>query len=154
MAIINCPECSKEISDKAPTCPQCGSPNNAIASQVNQTVSQQVVTYKTNKASLLHRIMTGNIVPSKMILDWISFHDNYFELQTRKGAKYKFDYEDCVATDNVLGGRIDTVTLLLKSKSRKQKVKLHIIYPEELQKGEVNDIKQRLNVGLRSGLLG
>ena len=24
MALINCPECNKEISDKAETCPNCG----------------------------------------------------------------------------------------------------------------------------------
>jgi len=24
MALINCPECSREISEKAPQCPQCG----------------------------------------------------------------------------------------------------------------------------------
>ena len=26
MALISCPECEKEVSDKAPTCPNCGSP--------------------------------------------------------------------------------------------------------------------------------
>ena len=26
MALINCPDCNKEISDKAPACPGCGSP--------------------------------------------------------------------------------------------------------------------------------
>ena len=26
MALIKCPECSKEISDKAESCPQCGYP--------------------------------------------------------------------------------------------------------------------------------
>ena len=31
MALINCPECGKEISDKATTCPNCGNP---IAQQV------------------------------------------------------------------------------------------------------------------------
>lgn len=29
MALINCPECQKEISDKAITCPNCGNPLNA-----------------------------------------------------------------------------------------------------------------------------
>lgn len=28
MALIKCPECGKEISDKAPTCPNCGCPKN------------------------------------------------------------------------------------------------------------------------------
>ena len=26
MALINCPECGKQISDKAPACPNCGNP--------------------------------------------------------------------------------------------------------------------------------
>lgn len=28
MALINCPECKREISDKANTCPNCGNPIN------------------------------------------------------------------------------------------------------------------------------
>jgi len=35
MALINCPECKKEISDKAQSCPHCGCPINAI--KVEQT---------------------------------------------------------------------------------------------------------------------
>lgn len=26
MALINCPDCGKEVSDQAPTCPNCGRP--------------------------------------------------------------------------------------------------------------------------------
>ncbi len=26
MALMPCPECEKEVSDKAPTCPNCGTP--------------------------------------------------------------------------------------------------------------------------------
>jgi len=26
MALINCPDCGKEVSDQAPTCPNCGHP--------------------------------------------------------------------------------------------------------------------------------
>ena len=36
MALIKCLECSKEISDKAATCPNCGNPVN----QVNKTMVQ------------------------------------------------------------------------------------------------------------------
>lgn len=31
MALINCPDCNREISDKAPTCPGCGAPISAAA---------------------------------------------------------------------------------------------------------------------------
>lgn len=33
MPMINCPDCSKEISDAAPTCPNCGKPNTQIKSE-------------------------------------------------------------------------------------------------------------------------
>ena len=36
MALMKCPECGKEISDKATSCPSCGCP----ISQVNQTVTE------------------------------------------------------------------------------------------------------------------
>lgn len=26
MALVNCPDCGKEVSEKAPTCPSCGGP--------------------------------------------------------------------------------------------------------------------------------
>lgn len=32
MALIKCPECNKEISDKAIVCPGCEHPNNIISS--------------------------------------------------------------------------------------------------------------------------
>lgn len=33
MALIKCPECGKEISDKAIACPNCGNPMNQQAQQ-------------------------------------------------------------------------------------------------------------------------
>ncbi len=40
MALINCPECSKQISDKAVSCPNCGYPLNATSFQETQNVSE------------------------------------------------------------------------------------------------------------------
>lgn len=37
MALINCPECGKEISDQAVSCPNCGTPIN------NQKKSKNIV---------------------------------------------------------------------------------------------------------------
>ena len=36
MALINCPDCGKEMSDRAPACPHCGHPN-AKAVTIEQT---------------------------------------------------------------------------------------------------------------------
>lgn len=34
MALIKCEDCGKEISDKAPTCPQCGAPQEATVQPI------------------------------------------------------------------------------------------------------------------------
>jgi len=41
MALISCPECEKEISDKAASCPSCGAPisNNSEAALGNQHIA-------------------------------------------------------------------------------------------------------------------
>lgn len=40
MALINCPECGKEISDKAVSCPNCGCPQNEFIQQPTDTRSE------------------------------------------------------------------------------------------------------------------
>jgi predicted amidophosphoribosyltransferase len=40
MALINCPECTKEISDKVKSCPNCGYPfdtDNKLEIKINKT---------------------------------------------------------------------------------------------------------------------
>lgn len=38
MALINCPECNKEISEKALSCPHCGNPMNVVQSPIQPTI--------------------------------------------------------------------------------------------------------------------
>ena len=40
MALIKCPECGKEISDKAKTCPNCGCPIKKITGTENEILEQ------------------------------------------------------------------------------------------------------------------
>lgn len=40
MALINCPECNKEISDKAVACPNCGCPQSEFIQQPEDTRSE------------------------------------------------------------------------------------------------------------------
>lgn len=42
MALINCPECNKEISEKANTCPSCGFPIGNIDNQLSTTNVQEI----------------------------------------------------------------------------------------------------------------
>jgi hypothetical protein len=37
MALVNCPECAREVSDKAKACPHCGAPVSAAPVLIEQT---------------------------------------------------------------------------------------------------------------------
>ena len=49
MALINCPECGKEVSSNAPACPSCGNPINTALTQ--QAPQQVVASPHTTNAS-------------------------------------------------------------------------------------------------------
>ena len=53
MALINCPECSKEISDSAPSCPSCGVPI-ASAKETQAAGAQLTTTQLTSKKLKMH----------------------------------------------------------------------------------------------------
>jgi len=45
MALINCPDCNKQISDNAPNCPQCGRPM-AMFSDKSTQIKRKGGTYE------------------------------------------------------------------------------------------------------------
>ena len=57
MALINCPECSKQISDKAGICPQCGFPikESTVKKNINQAISTISESASSIAASLARR---------------------------------------------------------------------------------------------------
>lgn len=38
MALITCPDCSREVSDRAPACPHCGAPIASVSIADKETV--------------------------------------------------------------------------------------------------------------------
>lgn len=42
MALINCPECGREISDKALSCPTCGCPITTVEIKADKTVESEI----------------------------------------------------------------------------------------------------------------
>ena len=48
MALIKCPECGKEYSEKAATCPNCGAPNDLLNGS-QQNLNDQLQTSDTTK---------------------------------------------------------------------------------------------------------
>ena len=98
MALINCPECNRQISDKAITCPHCGFPlahnklNNAKLNNINKTsydivlVSIQingdnkikVVRFlrDTKNLSLSEAVNLFNILPQKLFHNLSEYEAN------------------------------------------------------------------------------
>ena len=64
MALIDCAECSKQISDKATACPHCGSPLAAAApgGVVLESAPAIVTTQETGKAHKVVQLIGGAIV--------------------------------------------------------------------------------------------
>jgi len=57
MALINCPECNREVSDRATTCPQCGYPlQDFVDSNIDD--SNQVINEEENEGSLFEGIVS------------------------------------------------------------------------------------------------
>lgn len=60
MALIKCPECEKDVSDKAPSCPNCGCPIEKYA----QSGTVQI------KMGIVNGILNGN--QTVTVHDWFS----------------------------------------------------------------------------------
>lgn len=59
MALINCPDCNKEISDKAPTCPGCGAPIAKDQEAAGSGVAHLITTQETSKHLKIHSLVSG-----------------------------------------------------------------------------------------------
>ena len=59
MALINCPECSKEVSDKAPACPNCGVVLNASSTEKVHSV---IWGWWMGLSCLLGFVVTGSVM--------------------------------------------------------------------------------------------
>lgn len=70
MAMINCPECGKEISDKAAACPNCGVPIAAVNNDVmirfpvwqGQLVNNKCYVYNSKDDSVIVQARQGETV--------------------------------------------------------------------------------------------
>lgn len=64
MALINCPECGIEVSDKAEKCPKCAFPINSLNSKVeisNQQLTIAMINKKSKGVGLLLTLLFGPI---------------------------------------------------------------------------------------------
>ena len=77
MALISCPECSKEISDKADFCPHCGFTNQNTATATAPARSEEIVNREVFKAAN-HSFVLGEITSISRIetRGWVFGLDN------------------------------------------------------------------------------
>lgn len=66
MALINCPECKKQISDSAPTCPSCGYLLKAV------TIEQTSKTWKLCKIVAVLMFLLGLALFNNKELSWLA----------------------------------------------------------------------------------
>ena len=68
MALINCPECGREISDKAVSCPHCGYPiNNSIQVDSYTIVLESIGVNKAQVIKCIREINGIDLLPAKNI---------------------------------------------------------------------------------------
>ena len=96
MALIKCPECGKEISDKASSCPNCGCPIEIQRSEVSSNISDQPITGQSSKKSNKKIIPIVIALLVVAILGIVVY--NVKVVQPRKlEAQNKATYEEAVA---------------------------------------------------------
>ena len=68
MALITCPECGTEVSDKAEKCPKCAyplNPNNPISPQITERKTEVIV--KAKEGCFLQTLNMGCMVVAVII---------------------------------------------------------------------------------------
>lgn len=83
MALISCPECSKEVSDSAPSCPSCGV---AIASKTESKAAGASLTtvQETSKKLKLHTL--GSVLAIVVGVVWLMGQMNLEQGSSEPGS--------------------------------------------------------------------
>jgi uncharacterized membrane protein YvbJ len=58
MALINCPDCNRQVSQNAPTCPGCGAPIATKHESAGSGVAQLQTIQETSKALKSHTLVS------------------------------------------------------------------------------------------------
>ena len=66
MALITCPDCKKEISESAPTCPHCGRPMKPATQTIEETAKQYKIHIAASVVSMIVGVMIIYMSISKM----------------------------------------------------------------------------------------
>ena len=98
--LIQCPECGREVSDKAPACPHCGVPiaGNIMAKETNNSYDRNEINdpkQKTNKGCGI-----GMIFLVSLILVLIIIGALYYFYNQNKVNEEQYQYETALQSEN------------------------------------------------------
>jgi len=63
MALINCPDCNKEVSEHAPTCPNCGRPLKEVPKS-----EKEIIVEKNKEGCFLQTLNCGCLIVVTIIV--------------------------------------------------------------------------------------
>ena len=76
MALIKCPECSGQVSEKATACPHCGCPITVKGRRQNEQMTREQLQVAMAKASLLQNVgclLTLIVTIPVLVILWLIF---------------------------------------------------------------------------------
>jgi hypothetical protein len=76
MALITCPDCSREVSDRAPTCPGCGAPI-ATSRDVDSVGTPLTTTQLTSKHLKAHALFGILLILVGLGFAWVAPPDTH-----------------------------------------------------------------------------
>lgn len=97
MALINCPECGKEISDLAYACPKCGyqlQANNPIATEPVEKKSVNRIKLFINNNRILVGAICLCLAIMFLIIAIVRLNDHSYKFSVENLSYYKSQYEE------------------------------------------------------------
>lgn len=140
MALINCPECNKEVSDIANACPNCGYPINKNIEKSNNNVFYQKPTEKLPKEKkkgncLITTIkIIGGIIAFFVIISFFSSDTSSDDNKEKTPQDYD-SYEEYAESQKIVSNESDIFKEELDIYNSGE---YHFILPEDLNKYHSN----------------
>lgn len=159
MALVKCPECGKEISDKAVNCPNCGCPKNDNISieveekgQITENGFRESNHTKISKGNKKRKILIGSIVAIVLVIVIaiiVVVLNNHFKEKELIASLDEAAYEDILESlDNLdecvneliyVEEEIENSSLTVQMKKKKDAASLKVLYACE----NISDILQK-----------
>lgn len=97
MALINCPECNKEISDSVSTCPHCG-----FRIKEDTTMHENTYVVPKKKKNLIPIVVIGLVVVAAIVVCVVLFMNSSKKNKILEDAQFAYEHENYVEAERLL----------------------------------------------------